>query len=85
VLDEAGYYARGSETLLCRNCKPPNSQRISAATIAMVKTACHMPIEKWLTEKAPAGCREARHFFEEIIESHTEKKLVTLQMMEEEV
>jgi DNA repair protein RecO (recombination protein O) len=84
--DEGGYYARGSESLLCRNCKHPGSQRVSTAILAMVKTACHVPLEKWLAqEKAPAGCREARHFFEEVIESHTEKKLVTLKMMEEEV
>ena len=50
------------------------------------EAACHLPLEKWLAqEKAPPGCREARHFFEEIIESHTEKRLVTRQMMEEEV
>ena len=60
--------------------------RVSAATLAMVRAACQAPLDKWLAEeKAPAGCREARHFFEEIIESHTEKKLVTRQMMEEEV
>ncbi len=85
ALDEAGYYAKGSETLFCRDCKPANSTRIAAATLAMVRAACHAPLEKWLAEKAPAGCREARHFFEEIIESHTEKKLVTRQMMQEDV
>ena len=84
--EEGGYYARGSESLLCRDCKPPGSLRVSAASLAMVRAACHAPLDKWLAqEKAPPGCREARHFFEEIIESHTEKKLVTRQMMEEEV
>lgn len=83
--EEGGYYARGSETLLCRDCKPPGNQKVSGATLAMVVAACHAPLDKWLAEKAPAGCREARRFFEEIIESHTEKKLVTRQMMEEEV
>jgi DNA repair protein RecO (recombination protein O) len=84
--EEGGYYARGSESLLCRDCKPAGSRRVAAATLAMVRTACHAPLDKWLAgEKAPPGCREARHFFEEIIESHTEKKLVTRQMMEEEV
>ena len=84
--DEGGYYARGSESLLCRDCKPPNSLRVSGDIMAMVKSACLKPLDKWLAEeKAPPGCREARHFFEEIIESHTEKKLVTRAMMEEEV
>jgi hypothetical protein len=52
----------------------------------MVRTVCREPLDKWLAqEKAPPGCREARHFFEEIIESHTERRLVTRQMMAEEV
>jgi len=84
--EEGGNYARGSESLFCRNCKPPGSLRVSAATLAMVSTSCRLPLDKWLAqEKAPAGCREARHFFEEMIESHTEKKLITRQMMGEEV
>jgi len=84
--EEGGYYSRGSESLLCRDCKPPGSLRVSAAALAMVRTACRGPLDKWLMqEKAPPGCREARHFFEEIIESHTERKLVTRQMMAEEV
>jgi DNA repair protein RecO (recombination protein O) len=84
--EEDGYYARGSESLLCSDCKGSGSHRISAAIVAMVRRSCHLPLDKWLAqEKAPAGCREARHFFEEIIESHTERRLVTRQMMEEEV
>jgi recombinational DNA repair protein (RecF pathway) len=81
-----GYYSRGSESLFCRECKPANGLKVSAATLAMVRTSCHLPLEKWLTqEKAPPGCREARHFLEEMIECHTERKLVTRQMMEEEL
>jgi DNA repair protein RecO (recombination protein O) len=84
--EEGGYYARGSEALRCRECKPPGSLRVSAANLAMVRAACHLPLDKWLgQEKAPPGCREARHFLEEIIESHLERKLVTRQMMAEEV
>jgi DNA repair protein RecO (recombination protein O) len=83
--EDGGYYARGSETLLCRECKPPGVQRASATALAMARSACHAPLDKWLAEKVPPGCREARHFFEELIESHTEKKLITRQMMEEEV
>ncbi len=84
--EEGGYYARGSEGLVCRDCKSTGSVHASATSLAMVRASCQMPLDKWLAqEKAPAGCREARHFFEEIIESHTEKKLVTRGMMEEEV
>jgi DNA repair protein RecO len=83
--EDGGYYSRGSETLLCRQCKPPGSQRVSTAALAMARIACHAPLDKWLAEKVLPGCREARHFLEEMIESHTEKKLITRQMMEEEV
>ena len=86
ALDEGGYYVRGSESLLCRDCKPAGGVKISAATVAMVQASCHVPLDQWLVEeKAPPGCREARHLFEELIESHTERKLVTRQMMAEEV
>jgi hypothetical protein len=52
----------------------------------MVETACRTPLDRWIaSEKAPAGCREARRFFEAVIESHTERRLLTRQMMEEEV
>jgi len=84
--EEGGYYSRGSETLLCVDCRAPGGLNVSAGALAMVRASCHLPLDKWLAqEKAPAGCREARHFFEEIIESHTERKLVSRQMMEEEV
>ena len=84
--EEGGYYARGSESLLCRECKPPGSTKISPGVLVMVRAACSSPLEKWLAgEEAPPGCREARHFLEEMIESHSERKLLTRQMMEEEV
>ncbi len=84
--DEGGFYSRGSESLLCRECKHAGGLRVSGDVLKMVKTACSQPLEKWLAEgKAPAGFREARRFLEEIIESHTEKRLITRQMMEEEV
>jgi DNA repair protein RecO (recombination protein O) len=85
-LAEEGYYARGAESLHCRDCKPPGSQRVARASLDMVRTSCQTPLDQWLAqEKAPAGCREVRLFLEEIIESHLEVKLVTKQMMEREV
>jgi DNA repair protein RecO len=82
-----GFYGPGSEGLVGQECRAGSaSQRVSAETLAMVRAACHVPLEKWLAqEKAPPGCREARRFFESVIETHTEKKLITREMMEEEV
>jgi len=85
--EDGGYYGPGSEGLLCRECRLPGAkQQVSGAALAMVRTACHLQLDRWLAqEKAPPGCREARRFFEEIIETHVERKLVTREMMEEEV
>ncbi len=83
--EEGGYYASGYEGLFCRDSKPPGAAKIAAATLAMVQTACRLPLEKWFQETPPAGTREARLFLEEIIENHTEKKLISRKMMEEEV
>jgi len=85
--EEGGYYGEGSEGLFCRECRPPGAnQKVSRAALAMVRAACQSPLDKWLAaEKAPAGIREARRFFEVVIESHIERKLITRQMMEEEV
>ena len=84
--EQGGFYSRGAESLLCGDCRLPGGLRVSAAIMAMVRSACRLPLDKWLAqEKAPPGCREARDFFEELIESHTERKLVTRQMMDEEV
>ncbi len=85
--EESGYYGAGSEGLLCVDCRISGaSQSVAAATRAMVQKACTAPLEHWLSEeKAPAGCREARRFFEEIIETHLERKLVTRPMLEDEV
>ncbi len=83
--EDGGYYTGGSEGLFCHDCRPSGATRVAAATLSMVQTACRQPLDKWLQEKPPVGTREARLFLEELIESHTEKKLISKKMMEEEV
>ena len=81
-----GYYGPGSEGLLCLTCRAGAPHQVAAQTLTMVRSACQEALDRWIRqEKAPACCREARHFFEEVIESHAERKLVTRSMMEEEV
>ncbi len=77
--DEPGYYGAGSEGLLCARCQTEaTSQRLSAQALALGRMARQSSLDHWLAvEKAPAGCREARQFFEGLIEAHAEKKLVT--------
>lgn len=85
--EEGGYYGLGSEGLLCANCRTsPGGQAVSPKVLAMVQAACQAPLDRWLAaEKAPEGCREARRFFEELIESHLERKLLTRRLLAEEV
>ena len=84
---EGGYYGAGAEGLLCGACRNElTGQKIGATVIATVRAGCQKPLERWLSEeKAPAGCREARRFLEELIQAHAERKLVTLAMMEDAV
>jgi DNA repair protein RecO (recombination protein O) len=85
--DGSAYFGPGSEGLSCEACRTGvTGQRISSQVIAAMLTGCRWPLERWIAEeKAPAGCREARRFLEELIEAHAERKLVTRAMMEEAV
>ena len=82
--EEGGFYGPGSEGLLCRACRAGAPYQITAQTLAMARTGCQGPLDRWIVqEKVPAGCQQARRFFEEVIESHLERKLVTRPMLEE--
>jgi DNA repair protein RecO (recombination protein O) len=85
--DEGGYYGPGSEGLFCESCRPEvATRRIPSQVMASIRAGCQRPLERWISEeKAPAGCREAREFLEDLIEVHAERKLVTRAMMEEAV
>ena len=86
ALGEAdGFYLPGGVGLVCDACRNGVAgQRVSVA--AAVRAGCQKPLESWIDgEKAPAGCREARRFFEDLIETHSERKFVTRAMMEEAV
>jgi len=84
---EPGYYGPGSEGLHCAACRPGVAQQtVSAAARTAARAGCQASLDKWLAaEKALPGCREARRFFEEVIESHLERKLVTRDLLAEEV
>jgi len=83
--ETGGFFLPGSEGLVCDNCRTGVAgQRVSVAPA--VRAGCQKPLERWISEeKAPAGCREARRFLEDLIETHAERKLVTRAMMEEAV
>ncbi len=82
--DDPGYYGRGSEGLLCQGCRTAAAtQALPATLLALVRQARHATLDRWLATEAPPsqGCLEARLFFEELIESHIERKLVTRELL----
>ena len=83
----AGYYGAGSEGLWCESCRTSQAdQAVSAESLRLVKTACQSALDRWLmAEKAPPGCREVRLLFEELIQSHLERKLTTRPLLAEAV
>jgi len=85
--DEGGYYGPGSEGLSCEACRTGfTSHKLSPQVSAAIAAGCRRQLERWISEeKAPAGCREALRFLEDLIETHAERKLVTRAMMEEAV
>jgi len=84
--DEPGYYGQGAEGLLCERCRGGTRQTVSAQARRFAQSARQSTLDHWLAqEKAPPGCREARLFLEEVIDSHAEKRLVTRAMLNEEM
>ena len=85
--DDPAYYGPGSEGLLCAGCRTGGTrQAVSPQALTSLKSARELPLDRWLAAQAePLGCREARVFFEELIESHIERKLVTRPVLAEQV
>jgi DNA repair protein RecO (recombination protein O) len=81
--DEPGHYGPGSEGLMCRFCRPGSAtQLVSSRALAVARTLRHSPLDRWLTtEKPEPEPIEARHFFEELIATHADKKLVTRDLL----
>jgi len=85
-LGAEGYYGPGSEGLSCDSCRSPQaSQAVSVEGLSKLTACCQGTLDRWIsTERPPAGVREARRFFEELIETHLERKLVTRPLLDEE-
>ncbi len=84
--DEPCYYSLGSEGLRCAACRKGGANRaLSAQALALLRRARQSSLEGWLaSEKPPSGVREARLFFEERVEAHAEKRLLTRALLAEE-
>jgi DNA repair protein RecO (recombination protein O) len=85
--NEPGYYGPGSEGLLCCRCRPNGATGlVSARALAVAKIVRHSPLDRWLsTEKPAPESAAARHFFEELIETHAEKRLITRELLNEQM
>lgn len=85
-LGAQAYYGPGVEGLLCATCRPlQGSTALNVETLRHLVASCQGTLERWFAAgKPPAGLREARRFFEELIESHLERKLITRELLDEE-
>lgn len=84
---ESAHYATGSEGLVCSNCRSHRGgsyRSLSAGALGLAGRLRQSSLERLLAEEGtPAVAADARHFFEELIETHAEKKLVTRAMLDE--
>ncbi len=81
------FYGPGSEALLCQDCRHPAAQiEISAGTLGIADGLRGIRLDEWLgRQKAPAGAKQLRRFFEEVIQTQLERKLVTRELLADEV
>ena len=85
--NEAGYSGAGFEGVVCRSCRTPATpEEISANALSLIPAFRSARIEQWLeVGSAPPGTRELRRFFEQVIESHLERKLTTRALLTSEI
>jgi DNA repair protein RecO (recombination protein O) len=83
ALGEApGYYGEGSEQLLCVNCRRAAPHQIRATARALEGDFRGLSLDAWISSgPAAPECKELRRFFEEVVESHVGKKLVTRSLL----
>lgn len=83
---EPGYYGAGSEGLMCRDCRGSDRIEVSAEARVLASSAHGQAIDRWMgAGSASMGVREVRRFLEELIEAHAEKKLVTRELLTEDL
>lgn len=85
-LDDA-YYGTGLEGLVCGDCRGPlTSRRVEREALALTDALRGSTPETWWGRKDPiAWARQLRRFLEALIEFHAERKLVTLEILEQGV
>jgi DNA repair protein RecO (recombination protein O) len=84
--DQPGYYGEGSESLVCVNCKSAGMKELSAQARAVEGSFRGKALEAWIAAGPSLdGCRELRRFLEEVVESHSGKKLLTRPLLAAEV
>ena len=87
--DRPGYYGRGSEGLLCVDCRMGRAglapRVVSRAALGLAAGMRRSPLDQWLAGETPAAAvREMRLFLEEVLEAHAERKFVTRELLNEQ-
>jgi DNA repair protein RecO (recombination protein O) len=81
-----GYYGAGSEGLVCGVCHSPlTPRRIEREGLTLAEALRSSSPEAWWARKDPmARVRELRRFLQALIEFHAERKLITLEVLEQD-
>jgi DNA repair protein RecO (recombination protein O) len=83
---QPAYYGEGAEYLVCSNCKAPGMKTLSAEARGVERSFRGKAIEVWIAEgPTSSGSKELRLFLEEVVESHTDKKLVTRPLLDKDI
>lgn len=84
---DKGFHTAGGEGLLCENCRGGGGtgQSLSLDVLVATTAACQGPLDRWLAGDVPPGTQQVRMFFEELIEAHAERRLVTRSLLAEDV
>lgn len=82
-----GYYGAGSEGLVCGTCRSPlTPRRLEREALALTDALRSSAPDAWWARKDPIPrVRELRRFLEALIEFHADRKLVTLEILEQGV
>jgi DNA repair protein RecO (recombination protein O) len=81
------FYGPGSEALACQDCRTAATRNeVSGEALAIASGLRVMRLEEWWRRrKEPVGGKQLRRFFEEVIQTHLERKLVTRELLSDEI
>jgi DNA repair protein RecO (recombination protein O) len=85
LADELSYYGPGSVGMVCKDCRASGmKQSVSPHARSLASSLRSRRLEEWIrSEPASPGSGDLRELFEELIEGHLERKLITRPILAE--